>query len=848
MNGRSERSDRWKHEQRIDGRAILPTIALFLVLAAGSHTSLSAQVWTSRGPAAAINGQVEGITNRPVSGAVEAVVAHPTNPDILWIGAVNGGVFRTDNATVASPTWVPQTDSQGSLSIGALELDPTDATNATLVAGIGRTSSFGSSGGPHTGVLRTTDGGATWTPFGNGITGIEVSGVAPRGAIIVVAAEDADSGFFATGIYRSVDTGASFVQVTGGVGTGLPIGRAFDMAGDPTDPTRLFTIIRDTGTPGSSGIYRSDDTGATWTQISDATQEALLNAPATDANLAVGTAGPSSPNVFAAICTSGRLAGLQRTGDASIAAPTWIGLDLPQTTEAGGVTGIHPGGQCSTHLSLVADPNDDDVVFVGGDRQPSGFPTALGAFNFSGRLFRVDAGLAGGSQATSITHCSSAAPAGCGGSQRTASNSSPHADSREMVFDANGDIIEVDDGGVYRHTDPNGTTGDWVSVIGNLAVTEQHDSALDRVAGIALSGNQDTGTTQQMAAGLTWDSLSTADGGDVAVAENDPVVGQSTRYSSFQNLGSLRRRVFDASNVLQSTQAPSLTPLAGSPAVSAQFVTPLAVNGVTPTRMILGADNGTYESADRLDSVTRISTAVVNSFGRGPIGYGVTGNADILYFGSGDDIFTRTGPPGSSLSASDPDAGSSGFIAGLVVDPGNANAAFAVDSDQVFRTTNTAGSWTDVTGNLQTLSPGTLRSVEFVPDSLGDRLVVGADAGVFVATEGSGFATWADLGVALPNAPVFDLDYDSGADALVAGTLGRGAWTLDSVVNCPVNLVLASLTITGTPTLQATASVTLGPGLLANGLSVVVNAPTVAFGNGTQIGGTFSAGNTTTCP
>jgi len=237
-----------------------------------------------------------------------------------------------------------------------------------------------------------------------------------------------------------------------------------------------------------------------------------------------------------------------------------------------------------------------------------------------------------------------------------------------------------------------------------------------------------------------------------------------------------------------------------------------------------------------------------NGFGRGPIAYGVTGNADILYFGSGDEVFVRTGPPGSSFSASDPDSGSNGFIAGLVIDPGNANTAFAVDADQVFSTTNAASSWSDITGNLQALSPGTLRSVEFVPGNLGDRLVVGADAGVFVAMEGSGFATWADLGVGLPNAPVFDLDYDSGTDSLVAGTLGRGAWTLDTVVNCPVDLILASLTITGTPTLQATTSVTLGPSLLANGNNVVVNAPRVAFGNGTQIGGIFSAGNTTTCP
>src|ERR1041384_209928 len=56
----------------------------------------------------------------PLAGAINAVVPHPTNPDILWIGAVNGGVWKTTTATHASPHWVPLTDHEASLSIGAL--------------------------------------------------------------------------------------------------------------------------------------------------------------------------------------------------------------------------------------------------------------------------------------------------------------------------------------------------------------------------------------------------------------------------------------------------------------------------------------------------------------------------------------------------------------------------------------------------------------------------------------------------------------------------------------------------------------------------------------------------------
>ena len=51
-----------------------------------------------------------------VVGAVQTVVASPTNPDILFIGTVNGGICGTENATAANPTWTPLTDNASSLS------------------------------------------------------------------------------------------------------------------------------------------------------------------------------------------------------------------------------------------------------------------------------------------------------------------------------------------------------------------------------------------------------------------------------------------------------------------------------------------------------------------------------------------------------------------------------------------------------------------------------------------------------------------------------------------------------------------------------------------------------------
>ncbi len=750
--------------------------------------------WVPRGPAAAIDGQPENILDSPISGAIETVLAHPTDPSVLWIGAVNGGVFRTDNAIAASPLWRQQTDAEASLSIAALELDPTDGSHNTLVAGIGRTSSIRREGGPRTGLLRTTDGGLTWTALTN-MASRDISGVAPRGSVIVAAVENHDGCCSCNelGIWRSTDSGASFVRISNTGGTGMPCGFSWDLASDPTDNTRLYapaTGLR----AATAGIYRSTDTGATWTKVSNAAMDALLSASPPNVHIAVGTAGGANANVYVAIIdASEKLAGLFRSGNAGT---TWTSLDLPATTEMGTSYGIHPGGQGNTHLSLVADPTDHDVVYIGGDRQPANnengmpgvqFPNSIAASQYGGRLFRVDASQGAGSQATPITNCPVVTPA-CGGAVRTVNDTAPHADSRDMVFDAAGDLIQTDDGGVYKHTDPSGSTGDWVSLIGNLPVNEQHDGDYDTISDVLISGNQDNGTTQQVTPGNdVWVSVFGGDGGDVAVADNDPTGASctgtppcSTRYLSSQNLGGARRRIFDSTNQQQGFTVLALTPINASDPVVPQFVTPIEVNPFAPDQVLLGAGNGIYESFTRLDTVSWKfggGGPVVNYRGGGtPMAYGAADDFNAFYFVSGDDVVSLTTALGAFLS--DPDAASNDDTVGVVMDPTTAATAFVIDSDQVFQTTNggSTSPFTNITGNLQTLSPGELRSIEYVPSASGDGLVVGATTGVFRALAPT-FTVWDRLGT-LPNAPVFDLDYDDDDDVLAAATLGRGAWTL----------------------------------------------------------------------
>jgi hypothetical protein len=266
--------------------------------------------WQAQGPGPATDGQVEnvqeqgsGVVDDQVVGAIHTVAAHPTNANVLYAGATNGGIWKTTNAQAASPAWTPLTDSEPSTSIGALELDPTDVTGDTLVAGFGRFSSFGQAGGNLVGLLHTTDSGATWTQLNpSGVmSGANISGVIPRGATIVAASNR----FFGNrGVFQSANTGASFSNICG---TGsLPAScAAFDLVGDPNTLTKIYAAVFDNGAAFRATIHRSDDIGATWTNITTGPLDTALAAGGSAVNNIEIAVSPVTGRLYAAVLRNG---------------------------------------------------------------------------------------------------------------------------------------------------------------------------------------------------------------------------------------------------------------------------------------------------------------------------------------------------------------------------------------------------------------------------------------------------------------------------------------------------------------------------------------------------------------
>ena len=693
--------------------------------------------WAAMGPAPVTNAQVTNIVpNNEISGAIQGLATHPTNPDIAYVGTVQGGVWKTVNATAASPTWAPQTDFLSSLSIGDLEFDPADPTGNTLVAGIGVTSSFAATGGNQTGLLRTTDGGTTWTELNTAIIqGQTFRSVAARGTTILAASDDRWSGGGGLGLFRSTDSGSSFTLLSGTPASGLPAGPVSDMVGDPLNLNRFYIAVRQTG------VFRSDDAGATWINVTN--NITGINNNTTAVFLSVHSTAATNAVYAGVIGANGTFSGLFRSANIG---GNWAALDVPN---------IFPGGQGVVHGAIAADPTNPNLVYASGDRIQNG-PFTLDAV-------RVNASLGAGNQISSIVNA---------GAQNTA----PHADSRRLVFTADGNLLLGGDGGIFRRANPAGNAA-WTSMNSNLQTLEAHDAAYDTVSNIVIAAAQDNGTNQQTATGsLTWTQTFGGDGGDVAVdAIQLAAQNRSLRYSSSQNLGGFHNEVYDSTNALISQTFLPLTVTGGGAAIQPQFVTPIATNAVAGNRLIIGAGNATYESLDGGQSVSVIGAGIsVNGFGAAPIAYGgsLAGAAvpAVVYVGAGNQVFIRSvqGVPLAASAAAYP----GGFVSDIVLDPTNWQIAYVVSQNGVFMTSNGGGAWLSVTGNLMTTQQ---RTIEFISGA-NSAIVVGTLQGVFrmaVATPG----VWAEFGAtSMPNVAIWDLDYDAADDVLLAGTMGRGTW------------------------------------------------------------------------
>jgi photosystem II stability/assembly factor-like uncharacterized protein len=288
-------------------------------------------------------------------GRTRALSGVPTQPNVFYIGAVNGGVWKSDDY---GRTWNPIFDAQPTQSIGAIAVAPSDSNVIYVASGEGLHRPDLSVGN---GIYKSIDAGKTWRHLGlGGGQQIPALAIDPRDPNRLFAAvlghpygpnEE-------RGIFRSIDGGQTWKKVlhkdenTGGS----------DIEMDPSNPSVLYASLwdsrqgpwEDTNTYNgpNSGLFKSTDGGDTWRQLTNGLPKNLVQIntaiAASQPSRLYAVLGTTEPGAYA----SGKGLGVYRSDDAG---ETWsIATTDPRPAMRIG------GGDLPI---LRVDPKNPDVIY-----------------------------------------------------------------------------------------------------------------------------------------------------------------------------------------------------------------------------------------------------------------------------------------------------------------------------------------------------------------------------------------------------------------------------------------------------------------------------------------------------
>jgi photosystem II stability/assembly factor-like uncharacterized protein len=285
-------------------------------------------------------------------GRTVAISGVPHQPNVYYMAAVNGGVWKTNDF---GNTWFPIFDDQPSGSVGALAVAPSNPDILYVGSGEGLQRPDLAVGD---GIYKSTDAGRTWTHLGlrdaQQITAIVVDPKNPDR--VFVAAEGHPYGpNTERGVFRSLDGGKNFEKVLyKDENTG-----AADLVMDPADPQVLYAALwaarvapwevrggESFVIPGS-GLYKSTDGGTKW-------QPLTKGLPTGEDGLArIGIAiAPSEPKrVYLTVESKNKGAGIYRSDDA--------GESFALVNSDHRIGGRGPGA-----MGIAVAPDNPDVIYV----------------------------------------------------------------------------------------------------------------------------------------------------------------------------------------------------------------------------------------------------------------------------------------------------------------------------------------------------------------------------------------------------------------------------------------------------------------------------------------------------
>jgi hypothetical protein len=754
----------------------------------------NSRVWTPLGPDPIPNGNTQGQEN-PVSGRTVTIAIHPTNPNIVYFGAADGGVYRTLDGGV---TFTQLMDTAETQSIGYLALAPSDPTILFVGTGEGGfclDCFFGR------GVYRITNADSDQPtlagPFtnnssaanvftGRGISAIAVDPTNPNNVFVTTTSgfSGIDGAIFnappSRGLYRSTNALSASptfdkVSITGTIGaTNRPMS---DVVIDPGNPNILLLYAYGGGTPADGGVYRSTDALAATPTF---TRTLTIGAAASlDVNLRGELALTRVSNVTTVYLASGET-------PVAVACPNVGQFGTLRRSTDGGATWSAQlpggdgfcGGQCFYDIALAVSPTDPLNVILGGNV----VSTCSDSVSRS-----IDGGLTFLDRGTGV-----------------------HADQQDVFFAPSDPSIayECNDGGIWKSTDgglnffPLNRKGYSATQFESIALhpTDRH---------FMIGGTQDNGT-EMLQPSREWRNVDGGDGGYARIDQNATNTENVTMYHTYFNvpnpgglIGFARVRttecarqkdwVFRGCGFTDPTVFCSGEPNAANNGLNCNdnvnFYAPLelgppgsATNGINST-VYFGTTN-LYRSVNEGDTMTIVHPASGQAFADIISAIGISrqnDNVRIIGKNGGNVFVTNTGANPMTLAT--PPLTPLAYVSRAVIDPNNVSTAYVTYTgyglplgQHIWKTTNLANSGTTWTAAGNGI-PDVPVNAFVVDPANSQHLYAGTDIGIYRSTNGG--ANWTPFTTGLPKVPVFELAIQNPHRVLRAVTHGRGMWEIN---------------------------------------------------------------------
>ena len=790
-----------------------------LAVAPATTSSSNYGGWVPLGPAPISSNATGGLEDQdygPVVGRATSVVVDPGDPtgNTVYLGGAYGGLWKSTNAAAASPaavTWTPLLDQQATLAVGSVAVQPSSSgpSNVVLV-GTGE-ADFSIDSYYGLGILRSADGGSTWTLINSDVNGLGFSGQAfakiafstDNPNLVVAASTGAgnDEGASSVGLgnqaglYSSTDGGQTWAETFLGLAPGVgATSVVYDSASH-----KFFAFVQ------FDGFYVARD-GMTWNRLASQPGTALQNCP-------VGNAGVPVCNVFRA-----EMAVVPGREELY----TWyVTIDQQGNVDDGGIYRTTNGGATWQQINDSGMTNCGDGAGNGCGAEQGWFnltlaavPNGSGTDLYAGAVNLFKCSITGANSSCGVnpfinlTHVYGCTPLG--------SLSHVHPDQHGISFlrpsPSQALMYFANDGGIYRALNgyalKSGTCGTTPNpfqnlngTMGSMAQFVDFSNSPDDAATL-VGGTQDNGSpATDVNHGANWISVNGGDGGFNAI---DPH-SSDTWFTS--NTDVSVQRCDNGINCLAQTFNPIVT----SSTVGGDhgfFYTPFILDPQASSRMLVGTcriwrgnsdgsgfsplsynlDSAANQSPNRSCSGSEVE--LIRSFAAsGP----ASGNgSSVIYVGTegGYSALTQNSLPGSVWVTNNADlgpftwanllsAGGAYAISGLAVDPGDpsGNTAYAAimgfSANGVMQTTDQGLTWTPIGGQLP---KAPVNAILVDPDD-SRTLYAATDVGVYMTHD---LQNWSELGQ-LPNVAVLQLKmYESGGvKQLRAGTYGRGVWSYD---------------------------------------------------------------------